>query len=176
MPVPSQGHCGFPSSSVVDWFCLFFDLWVLPFSLEDCSVFGNFVITLIMWVFILLYIVLSLYDHCIGFICSFNLIWKRNLQNKSNWVHGSGYLPGWTVDIQLLSKSFFHSKQKKKVVSVFLNLFWRWYSTLHTNNTLVDTEQCIYQLFRNSGMVHLYLVMLVMSLINFQRMISCNPP
>ena len=46
MPVPSQGHCGFPSFSVVDWFCLFVDLWVLPFRLEDCSVFGNFVITL----------------------------------------------------------------------------------------------------------------------------------
>ena len=26
--------------------CLFIDLWVLPFPLEDCSVFGNFVITL----------------------------------------------------------------------------------------------------------------------------------
>jgi hypothetical protein len=32
--------------SVVDWFCLFVHLWVLPFPLEDCSVFGNFVITL----------------------------------------------------------------------------------------------------------------------------------
>ena len=42
-----QGHCGFPSFPVVDWFCLFVDLWVLPFCLEDCSVFGNFVITLI---------------------------------------------------------------------------------------------------------------------------------
>ena len=29
------------------WFCLFVDLWVLTFPLEDCSVFGNFVITLI---------------------------------------------------------------------------------------------------------------------------------
>ena len=48
MPVPSQGHCGFPSFPVVDWFCLFVDLWVLPFPLEDCSVFGNFVITLIL--------------------------------------------------------------------------------------------------------------------------------
>jgi hypothetical protein len=40
MPVPSQGHCGFPSFPVVDWFCLFVDLWVLPLPLEDCSVFG----------------------------------------------------------------------------------------------------------------------------------------
>ena len=47
VPVPSQGHCGFPSFPVVDWFCLFVDLWVLPFPLEDCSMFGNFVITLI---------------------------------------------------------------------------------------------------------------------------------
>ena len=47
MPVPSQGHCGFPSFQVVDWFWLFVDLWVLPFSLEDCSVFGNFVIIFI---------------------------------------------------------------------------------------------------------------------------------
>ena len=46
MPIPSQDHCGFPSFPVVDWFCLFVDLWVLPFPLEDCSVFGNFVITL----------------------------------------------------------------------------------------------------------------------------------
>ena len=42
MPVPS-----FPSFPVVDWFCLFVDSWVLSFSLEDYSVFGNFVITLI---------------------------------------------------------------------------------------------------------------------------------
>ena len=48
-PVPSQGHCGFPTFPVVDWFCLFVDLWVLPFPLEDCSMFGNFVITLIFW-------------------------------------------------------------------------------------------------------------------------------
>ena len=47
MPVPSQGHYGFPTFPVVDWFCLFVNLWVLPFLLEDWSVFGNFVITLI---------------------------------------------------------------------------------------------------------------------------------
>ena len=47
MPVPSQGHYGFPSFPVVDWFCLFIYLWVLTFHLEDCSEFGNFVITLI---------------------------------------------------------------------------------------------------------------------------------
>ena len=47
MPVPSQGHCGFPSFPVVNWSCLFVDICVLPFPLEDCSVFGNFVITLI---------------------------------------------------------------------------------------------------------------------------------
>ena len=33
--------------SFVDWFCLFIYLWVLTFPLEDCSEFGNFVITLI---------------------------------------------------------------------------------------------------------------------------------
>ena len=42
-----KAHCDFLSFPVVDWFCLFVDLWVLPFPLEDCSVFGNFVITLI---------------------------------------------------------------------------------------------------------------------------------
>jgi hypothetical protein len=47
MPVPSQGHCGFPSFPVVHWFCLFVDVWILPFPLEDFSAFGNFVITLI---------------------------------------------------------------------------------------------------------------------------------
>jgi hypothetical protein len=35
--------CGFPSFPVVDWFCLFVDVWILSFPLEDCSVFGNFV-------------------------------------------------------------------------------------------------------------------------------------
>ena len=45
MPVPSQGHYGFHSFPVVDWFCLFIYLWVLTFPLEDCSEFGNFVIT-----------------------------------------------------------------------------------------------------------------------------------
>ena len=34
------------SFPVVDWFCLFIYLWVLTFPLEDCSEFGNFVITL----------------------------------------------------------------------------------------------------------------------------------
>jgi hypothetical protein len=39
MPVPSQGHYGFHSFSLVDWFCLFIYLWVLTFPLEDCSEF-----------------------------------------------------------------------------------------------------------------------------------------
>jgi hypothetical protein len=47
MPVPSQGHYGFPSFPVVDWFCLFIYLWVLTFPLEDCSQSGNFVIVAI---------------------------------------------------------------------------------------------------------------------------------
>ena len=47
MPVPSQGHYGFHSFPVVDWFCLFIYLWVLTFPLYDCSEFGNFVITLV---------------------------------------------------------------------------------------------------------------------------------
>ena len=47
MPVPSQGHYGFHSFPVVDWFCLFIYLCVLTFPLLDCSEFGNFVITLI---------------------------------------------------------------------------------------------------------------------------------
>ena len=53
MPVPSQGHYGFQSFPVVDWFCLFIYLWVLTFPLQDCSEFGNFVITLIMHTVIL---------------------------------------------------------------------------------------------------------------------------
>ena len=53
-PVPSQGHCGFHSFPVVDWFCLFIYLWVFTFLLEDCSEFGNFVITLIYPSFFLL--------------------------------------------------------------------------------------------------------------------------
>ena len=40
-------YYGFHSFLVVDWFCLFIYLWVLTFPLEDCSEFGNFVITLI---------------------------------------------------------------------------------------------------------------------------------
>jgi len=47
IPVPSQGHYGFHSFPVVDWFCLFIYLWVLTYPLEDCSEFGNFAITLI---------------------------------------------------------------------------------------------------------------------------------
>jgi hypothetical protein len=47
LPVPSQGHYGFHSFPVVDWFCLFIYLWVLTFPLLDCSEFGNCVITLI---------------------------------------------------------------------------------------------------------------------------------
>ena len=44
--MPSQGHHCFPNFPVVDWFSLFIFLWVLTFPLEDCSEFGNFVITL----------------------------------------------------------------------------------------------------------------------------------
>jgi hypothetical protein len=33
MPIPSQGHYGFHSFPVVDWFCLFIYLWVLTFPL-----------------------------------------------------------------------------------------------------------------------------------------------
>ena len=47
MNVPSQGHYGFHSFPVVDWFCLFIYLWVLTFPLLDCSEFGSLVITLI---------------------------------------------------------------------------------------------------------------------------------
>jgi hypothetical protein len=45
-----QGHYGFHSFAVVDRFCLFIYLWVLTFPLEDCSEFGNFVITLISYI------------------------------------------------------------------------------------------------------------------------------
>jgi hypothetical protein len=44
--VPSQGHYGFPSFPIVDWFCLFIYSWVLTFPLEDYLEFSNFVITL----------------------------------------------------------------------------------------------------------------------------------
>jgi hypothetical protein len=35
IPVPSQGHYGFHSFPVVDWFCLFIYLWVLTFPFND---------------------------------------------------------------------------------------------------------------------------------------------
>ena len=54
MPVPSQDHYSFHSFPVVDWFCLFICLWVLTFPLLDCSEFGNFVITLIWYIPLLL--------------------------------------------------------------------------------------------------------------------------
>jgi hypothetical protein len=50
MPVLSQSHYGFHSFPVVDWFCLFINLWVLTFPLEDCSEFGNVVITLMSYI------------------------------------------------------------------------------------------------------------------------------
>jgi hypothetical protein len=39
MPLPSQGHYGFPSFLAVDWFCLFIYLWVLTFPTNplNCS-------------------------------------------------------------------------------------------------------------------------------------------
>ena len=47
IPVSGQGHYGFYSFPVVEWFGLFIYLWVLTFPLEDCLEFGHFVITLI---------------------------------------------------------------------------------------------------------------------------------
>jgi hypothetical protein len=44
-----SGSLRFPSFPVVNWFCLFMYVWVLTFPLEDCTEFGNFVITLIYW-------------------------------------------------------------------------------------------------------------------------------
>jgi hypothetical protein len=51
----------FHSFQIVKWFFLFVDLWVLPFHLEDCSVFGNFVIILMSPVHISRYV---FNDHC----------------------------------------------------------------------------------------------------------------
>ena len=44
MTVPSQGHYGFHSFTVVDWFCLFIYLWVLtfPLTLTDLSAWVGF--------------------------------------------------------------------------------------------------------------------------------------
>ena len=47
MPVPSQGYYGCTVFRLLTDFYLFIYLWVLTFPLEDCSVFGNFVITFI---------------------------------------------------------------------------------------------------------------------------------
>jgi hypothetical protein len=71
MPVPSQGHYGFHSFPVVYWFCLFIYLWVLTIPLEDCSDFGNFVITLIYW-------------HNMFLCISYCMHWYRNM-----WLGGS---------------------------------------------------------------------------------------
>jgi hypothetical protein len=51
-PVPSQGHYGFHSFPVVDWFCLFIYLWVLTFL---CKIVRSSVILL-----------LPLFNHCIS--------------------------------------------------------------------------------------------------------------
>jgi hypothetical protein len=84
MPVPSQGHYGFHSFPVVDWFCLFINLWVLTFPLLDCSGFGNFVITFIRhspW-----YLPLSLRLKVSG--CHYNSIyndtWTKQVKQLSN--------------------------------------------------------------------------------------------
>jgi hypothetical protein len=47
MPVPSQGHCVFPLFRLLTDFVCLFIYEFLPLHLEDCSMFGNFVITLI---------------------------------------------------------------------------------------------------------------------------------
>ena len=44
MPVSSQGHYGFHSFPVVDWFCLFINLWVLTFL---CKIVRSSVILLL---------------------------------------------------------------------------------------------------------------------------------
>ena len=44
MPVPSQGHYGFHNFLVVDWFCLFINLWVLTFL---CKIVRSSVILLL---------------------------------------------------------------------------------------------------------------------------------
>jgi hypothetical protein len=77
MPVPSQGHYGFHSFPVFDWFCLFIYLWVLTFPLEDYSEFGNFVITLIYKY--------TYYAHIISQkVCNNN---KRRTMKNNYWMY-----------------------------------------------------------------------------------------
>ena len=77
MPVPSQGHYGFHSFPVFDWFCLFIYLWVLTFPLEDYSEFGNFVITLIYKY--------TYYAHIISqTVCNNN---KPRTMKNNNWMY-----------------------------------------------------------------------------------------
>jgi hypothetical protein len=132
MPVPSQGHCGFPSFPVVDWFCLFVDLWVLPFPLEDCPVFGNLVFSLIYvicvfvqntlcCVFALFVVVLC--AQCCQFLCNFHF-WLplRNSLTFIRYILLSSFLlgciPQSLVFCVVFCKSFF----------VFLSFLFRpWY-------------------------------------------------
>jgi hypothetical protein len=79
MPVPSQGHYGFHSFPVVNWFCLYIYLCVLTFPLEDCSEFGNFVITLIWMIIFLkvkLFIIGEYYFHVVSISNVFTIFAK----------------------------------------------------------------------------------------------------
>ena len=69
-----NSHYGFHSFPVVDWFCLFIYLWVLTFPLQDCSEFGNFVITLIVCYMSCVNVLHSVLLNC---IC--NVEWKIKL-------------------------------------------------------------------------------------------------
>jgi hypothetical protein len=75
-----------PSFPVVDWFCLFIYLWVLTFPLEDCSEFGNFVITLI-------------YDlpPYITYHRNMPVVVQELLPFRSIWVHSGGVFRGVCV-------------------------------------------------------------------------------
>jgi hypothetical protein len=109
MPVPSQGHYGFHSFPVFDWFCLFIYLWVLTFPLEDYSEFGNFVITLIYKY--------TYYAHIISQkVCNNN---KRRTMKNNNWMCYY-YFPCTSGNVRIGDCAFNWNAQKQPKCEICL--------------------------------------------------------
>ena len=109
MPVPSEGHYGFPSFPVVDWFCLFIYLWVFTFPLEDCSEFGNFVITLIVVINIVIFDGIFDFDF-ISLEFLFPIILDVLASNTSPWCYlKTNIMPLISLIIQLMTFSWHYT-------------------------------------------------------------------
>ena len=86
LPVPNQGHYGFHSFPVVDWFCLFIFLWVLTFR---CKIVRSSVILLLPLFFFDIRFLIAPFGICKRFLPSSNF---SDIANEAHYIIIANYI------------------------------------------------------------------------------------